>query len=206
MLSVGVKERRQKHKEEFKAEILAAALTLFAREGYANFSMRKLAASIDHSPTAIYLYFRDKDDLLFHICENLYASLNQHYAEIRKQGISPEQTLREIMLCYIRDSLANPELYKVVFFSNPQLYGKPEEFASRDTMALRSWRIVCEVIDDCITDGAFRSADSATLSIVLWSATHGLISSIIFTKDFPMPDPEVMAEIFLDAFFRGLRP
>jgi len=178
---MGFKERRQKHKDEFKAEILEAALTLFAQEGYANFSMRKLAARIDYSPTTIYNYFRDKDDLLFHICENHYAHLMEEIREIRKRGISPEETLREAMLGYIRYSLAHPEQYKVVFFSNPQLYGRPEEFKNRDTMSLRLWRNTCEVIDECMRSGVFRPMDGETLSIVFWSAVHGLVSSFIFT-------------------------
>lgn len=202
---MGFKERRQKHKDEFKAEILEAALNLFSQEGYANFSMRKLAARIEHSPTTIYNYFRDKDDLLFQICENHYAHLLGHMREIRKRGMPPEETLREAFLQYVRYSLAHPEQYKVVFFSNPQLYGRPEEFKDRDTMSLRTWRSTCEIINECMESGVFRPMDCETLSIVFWSALHGLVSSLIFTKDFPMPDPEVMAEMLLDGLFRGYR-
>ncbi len=202
---MGFKERRQKHKDEFKAEILEAALNLFSQEGYANFSMRKLAARIEHSPTTIYNYFRDKDDLLFQICENHYAHLLENMRKIRKRGMPPEETLREALLQYVRYSLAHPERYKVVFFSNPQLYGKPEEFKDRDTMSLRTWRSTCEIINECMESGVFRPMDGETLSIVFWSALHGLVSSLIFTKDFPMPDPEVMAEMLLEGLFRGYR-
>lgn len=202
---MGFKERRQRHKDEFKAEILAAALSLFAQEGYANFSMRKLAARIDHSPTTIYLYFRDKDDLLFHICEDLYATMLREALEIRKNAVSPEQALKDILNNYIRHSLANPEQYKVVFFSNPQLYGRPEEFKSRDTMSLRCWKHMCGVIEECMKCGVFRPMDVDTFSIVLWSAVHGLVSSLIFTRDFPMPDPDVMAEMLLEGLFAGYR-
>lgn len=203
---MGFRERRQKHKEEFRAEILETALGLFSQEGYANFSMRKLAARIDHSPTTIYLYFRDKDDLLFHICENFYASMLYEQIEIRKRETEPEEALKEIIRSYIHYSLAHPELYKVVFFSNPQLYGSPEEFKSRETMSLGCWKNICEVIDTCMKSGVFRSMDCDTLSIVFWSAIHGLVSSLIFTKDFPMPAPDVMMEMLLEGLFRGYRP
>lgn len=202
---MSLKERRQKHKDEFKAEILDAALTLFAQEGYNGFSMRKLATRIEHSPTTIYLYFRDKDDLLFHICENFYASLLKEQMQIETQNSLPEQALREILLGYIRYSLKHPELYKVVFFSNPQLYGRPEDYLSRDTMSLRCWKKVCEIVDACMTSGVFRPVDCYTLSIVFWSAMHGLVTSIIFTKDFPMPNPVVMAEMLLDGLLKGYR-
>ncbi|WP_305733312.1 TetR/AcrR family transcriptional regulator [Trichlorobacter ammonificans] len=202
---MGFKERQQKHKEEFRAEILKAAVALFAEEGYAKFSMRKLAARIGYSPTTIYLYFRDKDDLLLHICENLYAALLQEMQELRTLPLPPEQILKATYLSYIRYNLANPEQYKVVFFSNPYLYGRPEDYFARDTMSNRCWRNMCETIDACMQSGYFRPLDRDTLAIVLWSAMHGLVSSLIFTKDFPMPDPDVMAEMLLDGLLNGYR-
>lgn len=200
---MGFKERRKRHRDEFRGEILEAALELFAQEGYGGFSMRKLAARIDYSPTTIYLYFRDKDDLLFHICENFYATMLGDMQAIRERGTTAEQTLRDIHLNYIHVSLANPERYKVVFFSNPQLYGRPEEYASRDTMSLRCWKSICEVIDDCMKGGVLRIVDVETLSLVFWSAVHGLVSSLIFTKDFPMPNPDVMADMLISGLLRG---
>lgn len=202
---MGFKERQQRHKEEFKAEILETAVALFAEEGYAKFSMRKLAARIKHSPTTIYLYFRDKDDLLLHICENLYASLLHEMQELRALPLPPEQMLKATCLSYIRYNLANPEQYKVVFFSNPNLYGRPEDYFTRDTMSNRCWRNMCENIDACLKSGFFRPLDRDILAIVLWSAMHGLVSSLIFTKDFPMPDPDAMAEMLLDGLLNGYR-
>lgn len=203
---MGFRERRQKHREEFRGEILEAALDLFSQEGYAGFSMRKLAARIEHSPTTIYLYFRDRDDLLFHICESYYGVLWREMLEIRSRGGAPEQILRDILLNYIHYSLAHPEQYKVVFFSNPQLYGRPEEYASRDTMSLRCWNSICEVIDECMESGVLRPGERDTLATVFWSAIHGLVSSLIFTKDFPMPTPDVMADMLISGLFRGHGP
>ena len=205
VLSMGLKERRQKHKEEFKAEILEAALALFVQEGYNQFSMRKLASRIEHSPTTIYLYFRDRDDLLLHICENFYANLLQEQLQGMTADAPPEQLLRQAFLSYDSYSLKHPELYKVVFFSNPQLYGRPEDYLSRDTMSLKCWKQFCELVDNCIKSGYFRPLDCYTLSTVMWIAMHGLVTSTIFTKDFPLPDPAIMTEMMLDGVFSGYR-
>lgn len=202
---MGLKERRQRHKDEFKAEILEAALELFVQEGYNGFSMRRLASRIEYSPTTIYLYFRDRDDLLLHICENFYANLLQEQLQGMTADAPPEQHLRQAFFCYVHYSLKHPELYKVVFFSNPQLYGRPEDYLSRDTMSLRYWKQFCELVDNCIKSGYFRPLDCYTLSTVMWSAMHGLVTSTIFTKDFPMPDPAIMTEMMLDGVFSGYR-
>ena len=202
---MGLKERRQKHKEEFKAEILEAALALFVQEGYNQFSMRKLASRIEHSPTTIYLYFRDRSDLLLRICENFYANLLQEQLQGMTADAPPEQLLRQAFLSYVSYSLKHPELYKVVFFSNPQLYGRPEDYLSRDTMSLKCWKQFCELVDNCIKSGYFRPLDCYPLSTVMWIAMHGLVTSTIFTKDFPLPDPAIMTEMMLDGVFSGYR-
>jgi len=60
---MGVKERREREKTETREIILDAARELFLAEGYEGVSMRKVAEKIEYSPTAIYIHFKDKDDL-----------------------------------------------------------------------------------------------------------------------------------------------
>jgi AcrR family transcriptional regulator len=66
---MGVLERRQREKTTLRREILAAARELIAKEGYESVSMRKIAERIEYSPTTIYLYFRDKEELVREVCE-----------------------------------------------------------------------------------------------------------------------------------------
>ncbi len=72
---MGIKERREKEQEDLRQKILDAASELFAKEGYSNVSMRKIARKIEYSPTTIYLYFKDKTDLLNQICEETFSNL-----------------------------------------------------------------------------------------------------------------------------------
>ena len=51
-----------------RQEILVAAGEILAREGYDGLSMRKVARRINHSATAIYIYFKDRDDLVACVC------------------------------------------------------------------------------------------------------------------------------------------
>ncbi|MFX5306100.1 helix-turn-helix domain-containing protein, partial [Acinetobacter baumannii] len=58
-------ERRERRRQETRRAILEAATRMFEREGYEGFSLRQVAEAIGYTPTTIYLYFKDKDDLLF---------------------------------------------------------------------------------------------------------------------------------------------
>ena len=92
---MGVIEKRAKHKEEFRREILDSAREVFINDGYDRFSMRKLAEKIDYSPTTIYIYFKNKDDLLFALCEDFFASFFAELNHIRSVSPDPIETLRK---------------------------------------------------------------------------------------------------------------
>ncbi len=66
---MGVKERRDREKEELRQKILDAAVELIARDGHEALTIRKLASRIEYSPRTIYLYFADKETLLEDVVE-----------------------------------------------------------------------------------------------------------------------------------------
>ena len=72
---MGITERREREREEVRRKILDAARDLFATEGYANVTMRKIAEAIEYSPTTIYGHFEDKDDLVDALCHEDFARL-----------------------------------------------------------------------------------------------------------------------------------
>ena len=51
------------------------AEALFAAEGYDSVSMRKIAQRIGYTPMTIYLYFKDKAELLDCLCEEAFEDL-----------------------------------------------------------------------------------------------------------------------------------
>ena len=72
---MGITERREREKEEIRHKILDAARELFAAEGYEKVTMRRIAEAIEYSPTAIYLHFKDKDDLVRALCDADFGRL-----------------------------------------------------------------------------------------------------------------------------------
>ncbi len=198
-------DKRHKNKEEFRRSILEAARELFSSDGYGNFSMRKLARRISYSPTTIYLYFKDKDDLLFCLCEEFYSELYQTLQRIEEEGAGLPETLRKVLLTYVSFGLANPEHYRVAFFTNPTIYGSPLEFLENDTMSRRAYLKYRDLVARCCDAGVLCGCDAETLAQVLWASVHGLISAALHTRDFPLVDPRVLAEVMVSGLLRGFR-
>src|SRR3984893_1221615 len=99
---MGVKQRRARQKEDLREEILDAARSLFVKEGYESVSIRKIADKIDYSPGTIYLYFRDKADILDRICEETFAKLIRKMDAIKSDKSAPVDRLKRGLRTYIQ--------------------------------------------------------------------------------------------------------
>ena len=73
---MGTRERRDRQRGELRSLIMDTARTLFASEGYEAVSMRRIADAIEYSPTAIYVYFKDKDALIRELCRADFEKLS----------------------------------------------------------------------------------------------------------------------------------
>ena len=200
---MGFQQKRAKYREEFRREILDEARELFITEGYEKFSMRKLAEKIDYSPTTIYLYFRDKDALLLAICEEVAEQYFANLNHIRARHMDPLDTLRQVLLYFIEFGFNNPNQYRVFFFTRPNVYGTPEEFMEKESMARNSYLIFREIVQDCIDAGKLQHLDPELLTQVLAVAVHGLVVMTMYRKSFPWADRNMLADTLVDGLLRG---
>jgi len=202
---MGIKEKRNKKKEEFRREILNSARDLFIDVGYEKFSMRRLAERIDYSPTTIYLYFKSKDDLLLAICEEVAEQFLTKLSHIRSVQSKPLEALRQAMLYLVEFAFDNPNHYKVFFLTRPNVYGAQEEFMKRESMARNSYFEFRKIVQVCIGAGKLRPMDIDVVTQVLATAPHGLITMTLYRSSFPWADRRVLATTLVDGLLRGFR-
>ena len=72
---MGIVERKEREKEDMRRLILNAARKLFLEQGYEKTSIRNIADAIEYSPATIYLYYKDKNELLFALHEEAFLKL-----------------------------------------------------------------------------------------------------------------------------------
>ncbi len=203
-----VQARRAKHKESLRREIVEAAGELFARQGYESVSMRKIAEKIEYSPTAIYLYFRDKAELLHSLCEEMFAGLCAKLAQLEREGGDPVKALKRGCRAYIEFGLAHPNHYRVVFMIPRQGYDPSEQVHSA---GMRAFDHLRRAVQACIEAGRLRDRDAEAASQVLWSAIHGLTSLLITDADckltegrFPWVERERLVDLLVNTMVGGL--
>ena len=173
---MGVLERREREKQELRQQILDVARELFAREGYESVTMRKIAEAIEYSPTAIYLYFKDKEQLLNELCHADFQTLAREFQKIAEVR-DPIERLKKTGLSYIEFGLRYPNHYRLMFMT-PRPPHTPEMEADKGNPEKDAYAFLKVIVTQCIKAGMFRKefCDVEAVSQMLWASVHGIVS------------------------------
>lgn len=96
-----------------REEIIQAALRVFGRQGFHKASIKQIASEAGlKSPSLIYWYFKDKDELLHAVITHLLPIINQIVNPGVMMDMPPEDFLRMISSAYFT-VFANPGVIRV---------------------------------------------------------------------------------------------
>ena len=175
---MGISERKEKQKTEIRRMILDASMKLFVEEGFENVSIRKIADLIEYSPTTVYLYFKDKNEILFNLHEVCFQKLAEY-----NEGLwvikNPLMRLHKMGENYIRFGLENPGFYDLMFIQRSPMAAIEKtaecEWTSGDTALGR----LKEAVSEAMEMGLIIKGDVDAISMAIWGMVHGLVSLAI---------------------------
>jgi AcrR family transcriptional regulator len=200
---MGVKERRAREKEQLQQQILSAARELFVNEGYENVSMRKIANKIEYSPTTIYLYFKDKADLLDSVCKETLLNLLNTLELLKRDKSDPVEVLRKSGKAYVEFGLKYPQDYKLTFVVRPQF--QKGLGLGEGSVGERVFDYLRAMVSECIRQKRFRQVDVEITGQALWSAVHGVTLLLIDFPDFPWTEKDKLIDTVIQTMIKGLK-
>jgi AcrR family transcriptional regulator len=166
--------------------------------------MPKLSEKLRASRARISFFFKDKDDLLLALCEEVAERYFADLMNIRAANTDPLESLRQSLLYLIAFGSNNPAEYKVLFITRPRVYGPFEEFLERESMARSAYLAFREIVKNCVDSGKLLEMDIDVLTQVLTVATRGLALTVHKTS-FPWVDRAVLAHTLVEGLLRGYR-
>ncbi|MCP4356217.1 MAG: TetR/AcrR family transcriptional regulator, partial [Proteobacteria bacterium] len=202
-----IEKRKQIEKDALRLKILQASSKIIIRDGFKNFSIRKLAKEIDYSPTTIYLYFKNKSDLI----EQLGEEGEKEYSK-RKKKIStkiknsPVLYLKEIIKIIINLAIENPDIY-LVRNSGEEAQRKTKELNNKsfDKKLSSKYRDIYSTIKTCVKEELFKKLNTEVMSISVISSIQGLISMIILSEKLTIKRREEIIQTTLEILIDGLK-
>lgn len=191
------------HSQVQRERILAAARELFASEGYEAVSMRKIARLIDQSPTTIYLYFRDKRELVTCISEEFFAHLVAALEEETQAaaGATARAALERGLRCYVRVALAHPSHYRAALL-NPVPCGEAGDI-EQGAMSQAAQGFLVGAVARVLPPDTAPEKIAATAN-ACWAALHGLVAVLILAPNTFGATPEATVDAMMALLTEGL--
>jgi AcrR family transcriptional regulator len=169
-----ISTRKERQKEELRAKILQTAKELFIEHGFEQTSIRNIAERIEYSPTTIYLYFKDKDDIFHALHLEGFILLNQYFRALEHVS-DPFERLKAISKSYINFAVENGEFYDLMFINRSPINSINKEDAKWEE-GKRAFGFLTGTITECIEKGYFKGMNSEVLAFTVWSMVHGVCS------------------------------
>ena len=175
---MGISERKEKQKLEIRKAILDTSMKLFMEQGFENVSMRKIADLIEYSPTTVYLYFKDKNEILYNLHEIGFQKMAEYNVSLWDIK-NPLLRLHKMGENYIAFGMSNPEFYDLMFIQRAPMKSLEQQtdcdWKSGD-VALGK---LAECVAECMERKLIVQADVHAVSMAIWALVHGLVSLAI---------------------------
>ncbi|HEU4633681.1 MAG TPA: TetR/AcrR family transcriptional regulator [Flavisolibacter sp.] len=169
---MGVKERRERQREEVRSNILATAWQMVKEEGWQSLSMRKLADAIEYSAPVIYDHFENKEAILEEFAKEGFRLLSKKIQQAKGKHDEPADQLKAVADAYWNFAFRNREHYQLMYgLGMPGCEIEkcfPERAGFRDS--------VLEPIVAILSKGGNPGANPCLKYYTFWSILHGLIS------------------------------
>ncbi len=196
-------ERRAREKEALREAILRAAGEVFLERGYDGLSMRQVAERIGYTATTIYLYFRNKDDLLFELLNGGYAELGRRLAAAAEAKRDPLQRLAAIGRAYIAFGLEHPSLYQVMFMRRADFLAA--RFKESQNDQVNPFNVLARAVADALQAGVLKPGDVMSYAMAMWAVVHGLVSLALITPEVEAGLIERMTQLTVSATLSGFQ-
>ncbi|WP_062305374.1 TetR/AcrR family transcriptional regulator [Alicyclobacillus sendaiensis] len=191
----------EKRREKYEA-ILQAALKVFAEHGFFNSQVSKIAREAGVADGTIYLYFKNKEDILISLFREKLGSLVRKFHEHVHEDDRADEAIRKICELHFTELEKDVHLAKV---TQLELRQSSRELHSEISKALKPYiQLIEDVLVRGIEQGIFRrDLDVKLTRLLIFGAMDEVVSSwLISGRRYSL---SAQVDKTVDFFLRGLR-
>ncbi len=171
--------------------ILDAARDILIEQGMEALSMRTLAEKVDYSPSALYKYFKNKEDILDALREEAWELSAQFQNSYIKPGMSAPELLYQMGLAYIGFARAYPAQYQLLMSPSDN-----ELNSIDDLINYGNFKALIDFISEGVAKGDFHLPEGYEpkhLAFLSWFMANGVSMAMISTMRGCQPEFEKIA-------------
>ena len=192
----------ENNKTDVREKILIAARSLFSNRGVEHVSMRKIAECIGYSPTTIYLYFKDKSELLNTLVLDYYQNLISRSIPIMAtMSRDPFEALRQYSLLFVHLGLENPDYYRLM----TALFHEKHLQSQGNQQGYKVYGDMLILVKACLQNGDIEETAPEMIVQSLWSLLFGLTSLLTSRPEFDWTEQSRLIEFTINTYLEGLK-
>lgn len=172
---MGIEERRNIEKTQMKKRIMDATIQIINAEGYENLSIRKIANRIEYSPTTVYLYYKDKAQIIEEMANELYQKIEKDailVAEMYKD-LPADARLEKILLAFVHSLVSEPEVSKSIMLGGTKnVFSSDKEGEAPDNPGI-------SMLENLLTQGVEEGVFSPDVLGTSWMIVSALLGFVL---------------------------
>lgn len=196
--------RSPEDQQQVRERFIACARDVFAREGAAGLTMRRLASEAGYSPGTIYLYFPSRSDLLREVWKEDILSLTDTLQQAAASKPPGRGNLRALLEAYTAFWFAKPDHFKVMFLEVDRQYVSERAAFAEDESVQAINQVLLDAVSRAMSVGEIRTGNPSIAAHGLLASVHGVVSLHIGNPGFPWADRDAMVSFVLEAVLAGL--
>jgi AcrR family transcriptional regulator len=162
--------RGGRRRPDVRSAILTAARRLYFEHGADGVTARRIASAVGVSPTAIYVHYRNLDEVLEHLRMEGHALLATALRAV-EPTLPAVERVNAMGRAYYRFGTANPGYYALMFNV------RPDETPRREAVQreMHTLMLLRDVVTSGIARGEIRGdLDPLVATNALWAQIHGI--------------------------------
>ena len=183
-----------------RQSIQQAVIRLMCRDGLKSVTMDNVAQEAGIAKGTVYLYYRDKKELLDSVKESAVAPMIERVDEVLHGGGTPERRLQAFSLRYLTYFDERRDLFRILMYEREVTRVQASRYQGDRYRHLV--QETAKVIREGIRKGSFRDIDAHKLAAMFVESNIALMHQRLQTpKPLPVEDD---AALIADMFLRGL--
>ncbi|OEF95702.1 TetR/AcrR family transcriptional regulator [Desulfuribacillus alkaliarsenatis] len=200
---MNIKNRQERDREERRELILNAASEIIMQEGIEKLSVRKIGKKIEYSPAIIYHYFKDMDEIIFHVMSRGYQKIIGALASLKITSTTPDGAIKERTRAYINVTLEMGEDYKYVMLNkSPHVKQHTAHMFKGASASKPALAILCRDLK-----ALYPKADDEIIELTaqaISASTFGLIMRLLIEDDIDDTQRERLINHFINTIVDGM--
>jgi len=190
--------------QEFRIQsIQEATMRVIARKGMAAATMQEIAEEAGVAKGTLYLYFRDRDELVEKTFESAMAQLMAQIDAALDADVAFEQKIRDVISAQLSFFRQNREFFRL-YLSLRMPEGTPERQRRQKRTCQPQYRVRVQkfatALNEAMERGELRRMDSYRLALFIIEGSTAIILERLTEESSPVEDADVelVAGLILD--------